>query len=111
VPPERSQPTEDNRVVPFRPRRAARSRWGWPTRRPPSDGPVEDLAKYEQAEPKDDYRHRMKMNALAAVVTILLVITGVWLAEKIAALRKVQDCVLSGRQNCTPIDVPPMKRN
>jgi len=38
------------------------------------------------------------------------VIAGVWMADKIAEMRKNQDCVLSGRRNCTPIDVPPVQR-
>ena len=66
--------------------------------------PVEDLAKYESAP--DDYRHRMLMNLAAAGATILLVIGGIWIANTMAQIRKDQDCVLSGRRGCTPVDVP-----
>jgi len=109
---ERSPPpTEDEgRVVRFRPRGAS-SGWRWPKRNLPLDRPPEDgLSKFEQSEPEDDYRHRMTINALGLLVTILLVIAGVWMADKIAEMRKNQDCVLSGRRNCTPIDVPPVQR-
>jgi len=41
----------------------------------PRRGPVPDLTKYEQADAADDYRHRMTMNALAFLVTILLIVT------------------------------------
>jgi hypothetical protein len=37
--------------------------------------------------------------------TIVLALAGVWLAIQIADLRKNQDCVLSGRRDCAPIDV------
>jgi hypothetical protein len=76
--------------------------------RPVPRPPVDDLKKYEAApdsEP-DDYRHRMIMNGLGLLVTVLLVVAGVWIADVMAKMRKDQDCVLSGRRNCTPIDVP-----
>jgi hypothetical protein len=34
----------------------------------------------------------------------------VWLAMQIANMRKNQDCLLSGRRNCAPIDVPALER-
>jgi hypothetical protein len=73
---------------------------------PPSHSPVEGIGKYERpgAEP-DDYRHRMTMNALAFVVLLLLIAGGLWLAIKIAELRKDQDCVLAGRRNCAQISI------
>ena len=47
----------------------------------------------------------MKMNFLGLAVTVLLVIAGIWIAETMAEMRRTQDCFLSGRRNCTPIDV------
>jgi hypothetical protein len=67
--------------------------------------PTEDLAKYEGGAAEDGYRHRMMVNLAALVVTVLLALAGSWLALTIAEMRKNQDCVLSGRRNCTPIDV------
>ena len=107
--PERS-PNDDGRVVPFRRPGAPR----WPAIAPrggPVRGPVPDLTKYERADSGDDYRHRMTMNLLGLLVTILLIVTGVWLADKIAELRKDQDCYLIGRRNCAPIEVPPIERD
>jgi len=108
---ERPPPSDnDNRVIPFRPRGDAR--WRWPTRAPkPPDTPVDDLAKYEHGEHADDYKHRMQMNFLALAVTVALIVMGVWIAETIAEMRKQQDCFLSGRRNCAPIDVPATHRN
>jgi hypothetical protein len=98
-------PNDDGRVVPFR--RPGTPRWQGGAPRP---GPVPDLAKFERAETGDDYRHRMMMNVLGFLVTIGLIVAGLWLVDKIAEIRKEQDCYLSGRRNCAPIEVPPVER-
>jgi hypothetical protein len=91
----------DSRVVTFEPRKAS-------SQRKPSRAPVEDLRNYERAgdDGPDDYRHRMIMNVLAGVVLVFLVLAGWWIADSMAQLRKNQDCVLSGKRNCAPIDAP-----
>jgi hypothetical protein len=103
---DRSLPPEnDGRVVPFRPR--GTPRWRWPAPRPPVGAPHADpLAKYERGDSEDDYRHRMKMNVLGFAITIVLIVVGIWLADRIAVMRKNQDCFLSGQRNCAPIDAP-----
>jgi hypothetical protein len=108
VTPERTTPDDQRgRVLRFRPRGAPpRGGWRW---QPPGlerDGPVDDLAKYERTETSDDYRHRMRMNFLTLVVTVMLIAGGVWLSTKLVENRKLQDCFLSGRRNCAPIAVP-----
>lgn len=65
----------------------------------------DDLAKYERGENPDDYRHRMVVNVVAFVFVIGLIAAGLWLADTMAAMRKNQDCVLSGRRGCTPVEV------
>ena len=110
MPPERSQATDDDqRVVPFRPRGAHPQRWRWP-RRAPEPTAVEGLAKYEGGEEVDNYRHRMMVNVAALLFTVVLSIAGVWLVIQLAEMRKNQDCVLSGRRNCAPIDVKAIDR-
>jgi hypothetical protein len=111
VPPDHASPPEDRgRVVPFRQRGIPR--WRWPVRLSgPGGVPVRDLGKYERGDAVDDYRHRMTMNLLGLMVTILLIVAGIWIVDKIAEMRKNQDCYLSGRRNCTPIEAPPMQRN
>jgi len=73
--------------------------------RAPSPPAVNDLAKYERGENPDDYRHRMVVNVVAFVFVIGLIAAGLWLADTMAAMRKNQDCVLSGRRGCTPVEV------
>ncbi len=82
-----------DRILPFRHRRSDEL------------GAPEDLAKYEHDGEPDDYRHRMMMNIAGLVVVVLLIGTGLWIANTMAAMRKNQDCVLSGRRGCTPVEV------
>ena len=50
------------------------------------------------------------MNALGLAVTVVLIVTGIWIADVMAHMRKDQDCVLTGRSGCTHIDAPPQPR-
>jgi hypothetical protein len=96
-------PQSDDRVVPLRPRRPRADN---DNRNVPEQS-VGDLRPFEAREDApDDYRHRMVVNALALLVCIFLVGGGVWIATTMAQMRKDQDCVLSGRRGCTPVDVP-----
>ena len=105
--PDQSPPSQnEGRVIRFRPRGASRSGWRWPVQRSqPDEPPVADLSKYERGPGEDDYRHRMTMNALALVVTTLLVVAGIWLAVSIAEMRKNQDCYLQGGRNCNQLQI------
>ena len=89
----------NGRVVYFRRRPGARSSLAGST-------PVADLAKYERKETANDYRHRMMVNAAALVFVVALIGTGLWLADSMAEMRKNQDCVLTGRRGCSPVEVP-----
>jgi len=90
---------EKGLVLPFRRREKPSA--------PDRGAPVEGLEKYAESEQPDDYRQRMINNVLAFAFCVLLVAAGVWLADKIAEMRKNQDCVLSGRRNCANVNVPP----
>jgi hypothetical protein len=73
--------------------------------------PADDLAQYEQdLEEPIDYRHRMLMNVIAIAIVTFLVSAGVWIADTIAGMEKDQDCVMQGRGNCAPVDVPVSKQ-
>jgi len=67
---------------------------------------VEDLNKYTRDETPDNYRHRMAVNAVAFTFVVVLGLVGYWLADTMATMRKNQDCVLTGRRGCTPVEVP-----
>ena len=107
---QQPKPSDDGgRVVQFRSRGA---RTSGATQQPqPSSSPNETLAKYEGGEEREDtYRHRMMVNLAALAFIILLALAGVWLAMQIIQMRKNQDCILSGRRNCAPIDVKALER-
>jgi len=71
--------------------------------------PVADLGKYHRVEDKDDYRHRMLVNAAAFIFVAALIGAGLWLADSIAQMRKNQDCVLAGHRGCTPVEYVPKR--
>ena len=89
-------PENEQRVIKFR--------RGGATGRSSATSPVEDLTKYERSEGADDYRHRMIVNVAAFFVIAALIGAGIWLADTMATMRKNQDCVLSGRRGCTPVE-------
>ena len=101
--PAATRDKSEGHVLPFR--RVARCS------RDTSRPPVPDLEKFEHApDEPDDFRHRMIMNGLALAATVVLIVTGIWIADVMAHMRKDQDCVLTGRPGCTPVDVPPQTR-
>lgn len=105
------QPSDPGRVVPFK-APVSESMKRVPAANTASDSsPVRDVSQYERdGDEPDDYRHRMKMNAITAVLLAVLVGGGIWLIDTMAQMRKNQDCVLSGRRDCAPISVPPNDR-
>jgi hypothetical protein len=50
---------------------------------------------------------RRSLNIFLAVFFIVLVGTGIWLANAMIDARKADDCLSAGRHNCAPIEVPP----
>ncbi len=73
---------------------------------PKEPTPVADLAKYARSrETPEDYRHRMIVNGAAFLFVIALIGAAIWLADTMADMRRNQDCVLSGRRGCTPVEV------
>jgi hypothetical protein len=55
---------------------------------------------------EESERERMVTNVVVVVFLVALVGAGLWLANAMVDVRKTQDCVLSGRRNCAPIEVP-----
>ncbi len=106
-PEEPADNREMGRVLRFEPRRKPQRPNEWPSAAPPAPSRVADLDKYSRAgEERDDYRHRMRANVAAIVLVGLLIWCGYWLFNTLAEMRKLQDCILTGRTNCAPISVP-----
>lgn len=87
----------DHRIISFRTRRDAAGK--------PGPGGKDDLSPYART-PEDpaEYRHRMAVNAAVALLVAALIGVAIWLADTMADMRRNQDCVLSGRRGCTPVE-------
>jgi hypothetical protein len=105
--PDTGPSDDDNRVVSLRQGALKRGRFfGGPKPADEGDG----LKKFAQPPEDDDYRERMITNVIALGFLAFLIVAGVWIANTMASIRKNQDCVLSGRRGCTPVDAPPAAR-
>lgn len=96
------------RIIPFRSRARLMHAVRPPMRQQPALGLplVQDVAEFERRGDADDYRQRMLLNALALAFTIALIVAGLWLADAIATMQRDEDCALTGRSGCSPIEVP-----
>ena len=60
-----------------------------------------DTQRYD--EDRAEFRQRMKMNCVAAVVIVALLSIGIWLANAMVETQKVQGCYASGARSCSLI--------
>jgi hypothetical protein len=113
---------QGDRVVTLRPRKGLSESWAprlsvidpqrdpaWLREQPNDQAGGLEVEDAKEEDPAD-YRYRMLTNAIGVALIAILIGTGVWLAHAIADMRKTQDCVLSGRRNCAPIELPPSNR-
>jgi hypothetical protein len=54
--------------------------------------------------PAPDPRRRA---VIGVVVVIVLVVGGLFLVHELQNMSRIQDCAMSGRTNCAPIEAPP----
>jgi len=54
-------------------------------------------------EDEEEYRARMRMNFVAAIVILGLLTFGIWLADEMVEAQKVQGCYASGFHSCSLI--------
>jgi hypothetical protein len=59
-----------------------------------------------QDDPHDEESDRRLANIVLLVAAVLLVGGGIWLANAMIDARKADECMSSGRRNCTPIEAP-----
>jgi len=65
------------------------------------------VAPPETPEPEDEAADRRLANIALAVMLVILVGGGWWLANALFEARKADECIASGRRNCNPIDIQP----
>ncbi len=61
--------------------------------------------RFEDQDREGDDRRTAALMGL--VVVLSLAIAGIVLVRDLGAELKLEDCLMSGRTNCAPIDVPP----
>ena len=44
--------------------------------------------------------------SMGLIVILLLAIAGVWLVRELREKARIEDCLMQGRRNCMPIEVP-----
>ncbi|MBS0528874.1 MAG: hypothetical protein JSS22_05735 [Proteobacteria bacterium] len=57
-----------------------------------------------QKDPEPEGNRRGAVAGLIFAVVLLAV--GLWLAHELRSASQIQDCVMSGRSNCDPIETP-----
>jgi hypothetical protein len=63
-----------------------------------------------RSEDRDDDADQRRSAALIGLIIILaLAIAGVWLVRELREKSALEDCLMSGRTNCAPIEAPPRR--
>jgi len=69
------------------------------------DTRVTEKSTPEERDPEDEDDRKLA-NIVLVVGFIVLVAGGIWLANAMIDARKADECISSGRRNCTPIEAP-----
>jgi len=57
--------------------------------------------------PDDPGPEGSRRGAVAGLIfAVVLLVVGLWLARELRSASQIQDCVMSGRSNCEPIEAP-----
>lgn len=56
--------------------------------------------------PEEEASDRRAANIFLLVAAVVIVGIGIWLGNALVAARKADECMSSGRRNCSPIEVP-----
>lgn len=62
--------------------------------------------KSEIVTPEQDERDRRSANIFLLVAAAAFVAIGVWIGDGLLKAKRADDCMSSGRRNCSPIEVP-----
>ncbi|HTJ65818.1 MAG TPA: hypothetical protein VL899_18600 [Alphaproteobacteria bacterium] len=62
-------------------------------------------AAMPKPDPEED-RRRARINVTALILAAILVLVGWFLVRQLGQSARMQDCIMSGRSNCAPIEAP-----
>ena len=63
------------------------------------------MPKIDKPDPKRESATR-RQSLIALGVVVVLFVLGWFLTRELSSNQKIEDCVLSGRTNCAPIQAP-----
>ena len=69
--------------------------------------PESQTSETSKTEVVDEAADRRLANIVLGVGLLLLIGVGWWLADALFEARQADNCISSGRRNCTPIAAPP----
>jgi hypothetical protein len=59
-----------------------------------------------RSEDREDADQRRSAALIGLIIILALAIAGVWLVRELREKSALEDCLMSGRTNCAPIEVP-----
>jgi hypothetical protein len=59
-----------------------------------------------RSEDGEDADQRRSAALIGLIIILALAIAGVWLVRELREKSQLEDCLMSGRTNCAPIEVP-----
>ena len=57
-------------------------------------------------DPHHEERDRRAANIFLLVAAVLFIGIGIWLVDAMLDARRADECMASGRRNCSPIEAP-----
>ena len=54
----------------------------------------------------EDGEARRTSASMGLIVILVLAIAGVWLVRELREKSRIEDCLMQGRRNCVPIEIP-----
>ena len=65
------------------------------------------VSNEHEQEPGERVPESRRSALIGLIIVVVLLGGGRWLIHVLRAASQLQDCVMSGRSNCAPIDSPP----
>ena len=62
--------------------------------------------KSKIVSPEQDERRRRSANIFLLVAAVAFIAIGIWIGDGLLKAKRADDCMSSGRRNCSPIEVP-----
>ena len=65
-----------------------------------------EMMNHRPRDGDDDADQRRSAALIGLIIILALAIAGVWLVRELREKSALEDCLMSGRTNCAPIEVP-----